>query len=207
MKFLLLILFITVLPGEKLWCQQAHNLNLPSDKRNSYAVVIGISRYASKGIPKLKYANKDARVFADYLLSKSGGSVPKENIRLLTDSNATTAAVYDAMSWLRESCRENDLVYFYFAGHGDMESETIYKLGFLLTFNTPRTNYINNAIRIEDLNNFANTVSVENKANVVLITDACHSGQLAGGVLPTCCWSRCRASPYSGRGRFVRRSR
>ncbi len=148
--------------------------------RNTYAVVVGISKYAAKGIPKLKYANKDAQVFARFLQTTAGGKVPAENIRLFIDSNATMAAVYDAMSWLRETCSKDDLVYFYFAGHGDMESETIYKLGFLLTYNTPRTNYINNAIRIEDLNNFANTISVENKANVVLITDACHSGQLAG---------------------------
>ena len=151
----------------------------PTD-RKTYAVVIGIAKYAAKGIPKLKYANTDALVFSRFLQTAAGGKVPAGNIRLLVDSNATTAAVYDAISWLRETCSKDDLVYFYFAGHGDMESETMYKLGFLLTYNTPRTNYINNAIRIEDLNNFANTISVENKANVVLITDACHSGQLAG---------------------------
>lgn len=176
MKLLLLYVVFLLAPG-KLLCQAINN---PSAGKNIYAVVIGISGYASKGIPKLKYANRDAQVFADYLQSKPGGAVPAENIRLLKDSNATTAAVYEAISWLRETCQKNDLVYFYFAGHGDMESETIYKIGFLLTYNTPRTNYINNAIRIEDLNNFANTLSVENKANVVLITDACHSGQLAG---------------------------
>lgn len=175
MKLLLLtILFLLI--TNKLFCQA----NNPSAGRNIYAVVIGISGYASKGIPKLKYANRDAQVFADYLQSKPGGAVPAANIRLLKDSSATTAAVYEAISWLRETCQKNDLVYFYFAGHGDMESETIYKIGFLLTYNTPRTNYINNAIRIEDLNNFANTLSVENKANVILITDACHSGELAG---------------------------
>jgi tetratricopeptide (TPR) repeat protein len=71
-------------------------------------------------------------------------------------------------------------VYFYFSGHGDMENSTIYKLGFLISYNTPRTNYINNAVRIEDLNNYANTLSVKTKAKVILITDACHSGNLAG---------------------------
>ncbi|MFZ1529030.1 MAG: caspase family protein [Ferruginibacter sp.] len=149
-------------------------------KPSTYAVVVGIAGYENKGIPRLRYANRDADVFASYLRSNAGGNVPQENIRLLTDSNATTAAVYDALSWLAETSSEGDIVYFYFAGHGDMENETIHKLGFLLTYNTPRTNYINNAIRIEDLNNIANTISVSNKARVVIITDACHSGQLAG---------------------------
>ena len=146
----------------------------------TYAVVVGISTYANKGITKLQFANRDAQAFADYLRSKAGGLVPEENIRLLIDREATTASVYDALSWLTAVCKQNDVVYFYFAGHGDMESQTMYKLGFLLTYNTPRTNYINNAVRIEDLNNFANTLSTKNKARVVLITDACHSGTLAG---------------------------
>ncbi len=147
---------------------------------NTYAIVVGISKYESTGITQLEYADRDAKVFASYLESKAGGSVPQENIRLLTNENATFAAVYDAMNWLMETCQKGDLIYFYFSGHGDMENNTIYKLGFLLTYNTPRFNYLNNAVRLEDLNNFSNTLSVQKQAKVVLITDACHSGNLAG---------------------------
>ena len=145
-----------------------------------YAVIVGISKYQNNGITQLEYADRDAKVFAGYLKSKAGGSVPEENIRLLTNDTATFAAIYDALDWLLEVCKKDDLVYFYFSGHGDMENSTIYKLGFLLSYNTPRTNYINNAVRLEDLNNIANTLSVERQAKVVLITDACHSGKLAG---------------------------
>lgn len=147
---------------------------------NTYAIVVGISSYESPGITQLQYAHRDAQVFADYLKSKAGGSVPEQNIRLLLNENATYSAIYDALNWLLETCHKDDLVYFYFSGHGDMENNTIYKLGFLLSYNTPRVNYINNAVRVEDLNNIANTLSVTNHAKVVLITDACHSGKLAG---------------------------
>ena len=146
----------------------------------TYAVIVGISKYASDGITQLEYAHRDAQVFADYLKSKAGGSVPEGNIRLLTNENATYAAIYDAMNWLLDTCQKDDLVYFYFSGHGDMENNTIYKLGFLLSYNTPRINYINSAVRIEDVNNIANTLSVTKHAKVILITDACHSGNLAG---------------------------
>lgn len=147
-----------------------------------FAVVAGVSEYASRGISTLRYANKDAEAFANYLRTKKGGQIQEENLRLLLNEKATTAAIYEALNWLTEEVQENDLVYFYFAGHGDMESSTIFKLGFLLTYNTPRTNYINNAVRIEDVNRFANTLSVENKAKVILITDACHSGSLTGNI-------------------------
>lgn len=145
-----------------------------------FAVVAGVSEYASKGITTLRYANKDAEAFANYLRTKKGGQIQEENLRLLLNEKATTAAIYEALNWLTEEVKENDLVYFYFAGHGDRESSTIFKLGFLLTYNTPRTNYINNAVRIEDVNRFATTLSVDNKAKVIIITDACHSGSLTG---------------------------
>ncbi|HLP35512.1 tetratricopeptide repeat protein [Lacibacter sp.] len=147
-------------------------------KGNTYAVIVGISKYQNPGIRELRFANRDAQMFADYLQSSAGGTVPQDNIRLLIDSSATNAAVYNALSWLTETVQQDDLVYFYFSGHGDMESETARRLGFLLAFNTPRTNYINNAIRIEDLNYYANTLSAKSKAKVILITDACHSGTL-----------------------------
>lgn len=145
----------------------------------TYAVVVGISKYQTESL-SLDFADRDAAVFADYLRSKAGGSVPEDNIRLLLNDKATYGAIYDALDWLLATCQPGDLVYFYFSGHGDMEHQTIFQIGFLLSFNTPRNNYINNAVRIEDLNNIANTLSITNKANVVLITDACHSGKLTG---------------------------
>ena len=178
-QLLFLVFFLT---GNVTFAQANNDaaVNKRAGAGNTYAVVVGISKYESSGIPQLEYAHKDALFFADYLKSKSGGSVPEENIRLLVNENATYSAIYDALDWLLTTCHKDDLVYFYFSGHGDMENTTIYNLGFLLSYNTPRTNYINNAVRIEDLNNIANTLSVKINAKVVLITDACHSGKLAG---------------------------
>ena len=163
--------------------QPITNTNITrSAHANIYAVVIGISQYApGNNIPSLQFAHRDAQEFANYLQSKSGGSVPAENIRLLLNADATVAAVLQAMAWLKETCNKDDLVFFYFAGHGDKESQTMFNLGFLLTYNTPRPNYEGNALRIEYLNDIANTLSATNKANVVIITDACHSGDLATG--------------------------
>ncbi len=178
---ILIIFFLFFVYTSSLIAQVNHQtqVNNSAHPGNIYAVIVGISKYESAGIAQLEYAHKDAQVFADYLKSKAGGSVPEENIRLLLNENATYAAIYDALNWLLETCHKDDLVYFYFSGHGDMENRTIYKLGFLLSYNTPRINYINSAVRFEDLNNIANTLSITDTAKVVLITDACHSGKLA----------------------------
>jgi len=142
--------------------------------------VVGIASYRDKDIPQLQFANRDAEIFADFLRSKAGGSVPEENISVLTDSAATTGAVYDAIYDLSKKCKAGDLVYFYFSGHGDLENTTIYKNGFLICYDSPPVNYVRLSLSIDYLNDIANTISAQTNANVVLITDACHSGKLAG---------------------------
>lgn len=149
-------------------------------KGNTFAIVIGVSQYEDASIPALQFAERDAMAFADYLQSKAGGFVPSSNISLLIGKKATLAAVDMAMNRIMEIAETDDVVYFYFAGHGDIENNNVARLGYLLTYNTPPSNYRNNAVRLEDLNNFAHTLSVNKKAKVVLITDACHSGKLAG---------------------------
>lgn len=146
----------------------------------TYALVIGISGYENKDLRTLAYADKDAGLFAAYLQSKAGGAVPDSQMRVLLNEKATIAAVYNAMDWLKQQASENDVVYVYFSGHGDVETKSSKLNGYLLAYNTPAHNYPNNAISIEQLNNDANFLTLQKKAKVVLITDACHSGKLAG---------------------------
>ncbi len=146
----------------------------------TYALIIGISHYENKDLRSLNYADKDATLFAAYLQSKAGGSVPDSHMQVLLNEKATIAAVYNAMDWIKQQSGENDVVYIYFSGHGDVETKSSTINGYLLAYNTPPHNYPNNAISIEQLNNDANFLTLQKKAKVVLITDACHSGKLAG---------------------------
>lgn len=180
MKYLVL-LFISFLHAPALFSQSSLKPSLlPPGAHNTYALVIGISDYENKGIPALKFAHRDAIEFAKYLQSKAGGSVAPENIKLLTNEQATLAAIDMAMNWLEDNAEKNDLVYFYFAGHGDKETDKIVNRGYLLSYNSPPNNYRDNALEIDALNEMANTLSVKSGAKVILITDACHSGDLAG---------------------------
>lgn len=146
----------------------------------TYALVVGVAEYENKSIPRLQYSGRDATLFAEWLKSKSGGAVPDTHIKLLVDSNATIAAIYNAMDGLLRQAGEHDIVYFYFSGHGDVETKDSFNAGYLLAYNSPPNNYNNNAITIENLNSQANELTLKNKAKVILITDACHSGKLAG---------------------------
>ncbi|MGB4938014.1 MAG: tetratricopeptide repeat protein [Ferruginibacter sp.] len=168
------VFIVLVFCSKLIFAQQTNT----ASSGNTYALVIGIAKYLDPDIPQLQFSNQDAEVFAEFLQSKAGGYVPKENIRLLVDSFATTGSVYNAIYWLKNSCKKNDKVYIYFSGHGDLENITMYKNGFLICYDSPQFNYVRLALSIDYLNDMANTLSVENEANVILITDACHSGKL-----------------------------
>ena len=144
------------------------------------AVVIGISDYQSDSIPDLNFAHRDAEAFAGFLRSPAGGSVPAENIKLLLNREATNPRLHAALYWLLEHCKERDQAVIYFSGHGDVENKTMFQEGFLLTWDAPPQNYMIGAFPVENLLKFIATLSVQNKAQVLLVTDACRAGKLAG---------------------------
>lgn len=164
----------------KLYAQQSSaNTSLQTNSTNVYAVVVGISSYQDSTIDQLQYADADAIAFANFLKSKTGGSVPEQNIRLLTNSQATQAAVILAVNWLAKVCKKDDVVFFYFSGHGDVENITMFNNAYLICYNTLKEVFEGMSLSVDKLNDIAKTLSSRTLANVVLITDACHSGKIA----------------------------
>jgi tetratricopeptide (TPR) repeat protein/uncharacterized caspase-like protein len=145
------------------------------------AVVVGISNYQDNGIPDLKYAHRDAEVFADWLRSPAGGNLSDRNVTLLINEKATSAQFAKALDGLIENAREGDLVIIYFSGHGDVETRTKRQSGFLLCYDAPASTYTaGGAYALYFLQSVIETLSQENKAKVLVITDACRAGKLAG---------------------------
>lgn len=70
---------------------------------NTFAVVVGISDYQDPAIPDLKYADKDAEAFAQFLRSDAGGKLDGEHLKLLLNSNASMAQLGNALDLLLEN--------------------------------------------------------------------------------------------------------
>ena len=149
---------------------------------NTYAIIIGISQY--KLVPSLQFAHKDAQAFEDFLLSAAGGKVPKANIETFLNENANKNNVADAISIIARKAKPGDRVYFFFAGHGDMEDLTQIENGLLLLYNSPHGNYFgmkDDVLEILDLKRYLSPLS-QRGTEMIFVVDACHSGNLKGGV-------------------------
>lgn len=152
-----------------------------SSKKQTYALVIGISDYKDEGIKDLNFAHRDAQIFYNFLQTKPGGALPKENIELLVDSVATLAKMYDAFDSLRKKIKKGDKFIFYFAGHGRVETTEFDELGYLLAYDSPPNNFQRNAFWVGDLNRASRTITLKKDAFATFYLDACHAGELAGG--------------------------
>ena len=144
------------------------------------AVIIGISNYLE--VQSLQYADRDATVFRDYLVSKAGGGVDSSNIRLLLNEKANLGNVMAAFEWLKSKSDTNDKAIIYFSGHGDVETLTDDRNAFLLCYNTTKAVYMAGGFPVFMLKSYLTTLSKKN-VQVVFIADACHSGSLSGGAI------------------------
>lgn len=182
----LFVLFIALFPLSIFGQERGSNavpIGNQHARGNTYAVIIGISDYPN--LTPLHYADKDALLFKYFLQSEAGGNVPEENINLLLNEEATSANfwVKGGYSWLlSKKPQKGDRVYFYMAGHGDAINQSEY---FFLTHDCQPGNDKNNYlltgnIQLYNLKSRIESLTIQG-VEVILIMDACRTGDLPGG--------------------------
>lgn len=93
------------------------------DRRTSYAVVVGIGGYREEGVPKLKYAKRDAEVVAKHLAALAGYS--PENMRVLTDERALLVDLQETFEdWLPRLATSSGTVFIYLVGNAVLNPES-----------------------------------------------------------------------------------
>lgn len=143
-----------------------------------YAVVIGVSRYRDPRL-RLKYADKDAESFRDFLLDPNGGGVQPENLRFLENEDASFAGIRSALFDFLIKPGPDDLAIIYFAGHGtpDRRRPDNY---YLLGYDTDLENLASTSVPMWD---FPTLFERTLRSNVVTLVDACHSAAI-GQTMP-----------------------
>jgi Flp pilus assembly protein TadD len=163
---------VIVLPGTQ-------KASLP---QRTLAVIVGISKYPN--LKPLDYADKDAYLFRSFLNSGAGGHVPDSNIKILTESEATSANFWlQGMRWLSDKKPQpGDRVYIYLAGHGDAINSAEY---FFLTYDCEPGNDKNNYLLTGNIQlfNLKSRIAqmTASGVEVFLIMDACRTGDVPGG--------------------------
>jgi tetratricopeptide (TPR) repeat protein len=101
-----------------------------SPDAKTYGLMIGISKYQK--LPQdlwLQFADVDAKTFSQHLASARGGGIPADQMVVLTNEEATTAALRNAFqTLLRNRAGKKDTVFILIAGHGIVDNRGAYIL-------------------------------------------------------------------------------
>ncbi|MCP9496398.1 MAG: caspase family protein [Pyrinomonadaceae bacterium MAG19_C2-C3] len=161
-------------------------------KGRKYAVIIGVSDYkfnsytdrrgSMNRLTDLRYATTDARAVREFLQKPEGGGFAPGDILYLEDSAATLQAVREALTKFLARPRAEDLVFFYFAGHGSPDPNNPQKLYFLM-HDTKLSDAARTALPMTELKN---TIDNQLQAErVIVFLDACHSAGVTGERMTT----------------------
>ena len=82
----------------------------------TFALLVGIDRYADTTLREQRGCVNDVRQLQSFLMSTA--NVPAENVHVLTDEQATRAAIRTAWDRLEKAAAPGDQVWFHFSGHG-----------------------------------------------------------------------------------------
>jgi hypothetical protein len=81
-----------------------------------WAVVVGVAQY--QHMKSLRFTDDDAYQLYAFLKSPQGGALPDEQIQVLIDEYATRDNILTALDEVLLQSDENDVMLFYFSGHG-----------------------------------------------------------------------------------------
>jgi uncharacterized caspase-like protein len=142
----------------------------------AWAVIVGVSEYQNPGIPSLKFADKDAEAFANFLRRPEGGGYDSDHLHLLLNKDATLANVRANLINFLNQAIDMDLVIIYFAGHGAPEPARPQNM-YLLTYDSDPMALGTTAFPMWDIQTvLARYISAK---RVIVFTDACHSGGIS----------------------------
>lgn len=143
----------------------------------TYALVVGVSEF--QGLPRdlwLQYPHEDAKMFGAFLASPRGGSVPADQVLVLTNSQATTGAIRNAFkTFLKDKPTKNDTVYILVASHGTVDANGAY----ILTYDSDPSKMGETALPMGELRDLVEQ-ELNTAGHVILLADVCRAATIAG---------------------------
>jgi uncharacterized caspase-like protein len=152
-----------------------HAADVPGAK--TWALLVGISQ--DHNLPQenwLQYPDADAKALAAHLASRRGGAVPADQMQVMTNAQATTAAIRSALqTFLTIKPGKDDTVYVLIAGHGVVDDTGAY----VLTYDSDPHNLAGTALPMADLHSLVEQ-SLTKTGHVIFLADVCRAATIAG---------------------------
>jgi WD40 repeat protein len=144
-----------------------------ADKPRLFALLVGVGRYADPAINGLDLPAKDADDLARVLESQGGRAYRSVQTRVLTDRQATRAAIVAGLEWLSRSVGPRDFGVLFIAGHALNHANGAY---YFLGHDTVADRLAATAVAQSQIR----STLARLKGRAVLFVDTCHAGNVFG---------------------------
>ena len=138
-----------------------------------YLLSTGISNYRNPAWNTLRYADADARAFADAFVKQQGVQYANVEQRVLTNENARLSDLKFALRWLKDSAAEGDVAVVFMAGHGVARADGYY----FLCYDSEGGDPANTALPWQD---FVSLLREVRAKRLLVFVDTCHAGFVTG---------------------------
>jgi tetratricopeptide (TPR) repeat protein len=139
-----------------------------SPDAKTFALLVGISKYQK--LPQdlqLQFADADAKTFAQHLASARGGAIPMDQMTVLNNENATTAALRNAFqTLLKNRAGKKDTIFILIAAHGTIDGKGAY----ILTYDSDPQDLSATALPIAEIQSLVDD-ELSKVGRVVLMAD------------------------------------
>ena len=157
---------------EALATEAAIKASAISPDARTFAMVVGISQYQK--LPQdlwLQFPEADANSFGQYLSSPQGGGVPADQMLVLTNQQATTAALRNSFqTFLKTRPGKKDTVFILLAAHGTVDARGAY----ILTYDSDPQDLSSTALPMAEIQQLVDD-ELSKVGRVVLLVDVCRA--------------------------------
>lgn len=152
--------------------EREFNFENSGNKVNCYVISVGINAYENTGF-NLNYAKQDAKLFSK-MMKNAKRLYNQVNFYELYDKEATKENLLNTLKRIQKEAKAEDVLYFYYAGHGTIYDHHFYLVPTDLTRLYEEKELKKKGLSTTELQNSLQKIVALKQ---VVILDACHSGE------------------------------
>ncbi|NEU75090.1 hypothetical protein PI95_021660 [Hassallia byssoidea VB512170] len=144
-----------------------------TDTSKLWLMLVGVNKYQDKGLPMLNYSYVDCEGLADALTGATT-QFPQKEVKIHHDFASLPPSKENVRVSLQEitaAAKPQDMVLFYFSGHGMLEPNS--QEAFLCLADTQKSNLKNTGLKLQELLQLLDNCPAQKQ---LVWLDACHSG-------------------------------
>ncbi len=152
-----------------------------ADAPKTWALIVGVGTYENPQISSLRFPAKDALSLRDALVDPKIGALPRNQVKMLADNEATHDNIVGAVaSFFKPNVQAGDKVVVFLAGHGVAKGVGVNAKSFLLPTDVKGLTIASLESSAVDLRALADELGALPASQFVVFVDACREDPTPG---------------------------